>query len=203
MAKRSDSSSSQNEVTRTFHGDTAKPKQPVRDYFLIKAFAIGALLSACMLAIGVLAGHYAYPRQVFVEKVVPMPAPVAKPAKEVVFLPPPDLEQEVEKRAEERLAFVLQNFRGVLIVKDHEALTVRYKKAAAGNKDGFWDLKKGVSYPLYGYVHYKECGYGLVNDLQRGIFLLKLESGVTKAPVTSPGTLMVPSGIRVELGTAK
>jgi hypothetical protein len=168
----------------------------------------GICLGCCVWTIAVFtigfgSGHYTFPREVVHEKVVWLPAKITEKKDELPEPPQRNIDKEVRQLAEEKISNILQNCAGVLEIKDGEAQTVRYKKAAIGKKGGFTDIKKGVPYTVHSYFLHNKTGRGLVGDGENNIFFLDWQPGTTNPPGINPGTLTVVSGKRVEIGKLK
>ena len=108
-----------------------------------------------------------------------------------------DLDSGVTQRADAKIISMLhESSNGVLEVKDNIAQTVLKNRAALGSKDGFTDLDNG-SYAVHWYCVHNKTGYGIVEDGQRKVFLLKWDHGVIEPPkkITK---ITLPNGRRVE-----
>lgn len=131
-------------------------------------------------------------------KTPPPPITTVKPKHDAV---PVDIGLELDRLARAKaIDFLRESWWGVLEIRDGKAITVRYKRAALGNKNGFTDLKNNLSYVVHNYFVNNDKGYGIVDDGNRNFFLAIWYPGVTKVPLTNPGTIRISSGDRVETG---
>lgn len=128
----------------------------------------------------------------------PPPITTAKPKHDIA---PVDIGLELDRLARAKVVnFLRESWLGVLEIRDGKAITVRYKRAALGNKNGFTDLKNDASYVVHNYFVNGDKGYGIVDDGNRNFFLAIWYPGITKVPLTNPGTIRIPSGDRIETG---
>jgi len=178
------------------------PPGPARRQWRGKVVLVLAM--AGMFFLGLVTSYAAWPRYVTVTQPLPkntQPATV----KEKDSSPKPaerNIDAEVKHMAGERAKAMLEGCAGVVEIKDNEAQTVRYKKAAIASKGGFTDLKKGVPYTFHSYHVHNDIGYGLVGDDEGLLFHLVWYPGAIKAPTIKPVTLTVSSGKRIELAVA-
>ena len=149
--------------------------------------------------------YFVWPRhiKVEVEKVVEKQVTVSLPVVKEKALSKDELEARVQRYATTRLMNLLQspeNWKGVLEVKDNEAQTVRYKRAALASSQGFADLKND-SYWVYGYSVHKDVGCGICFDGQSNLFIFRWYPGVTKVPIDIK-TIRIIQGRRVEASSS-
>lgn len=106
-------------------------------------------------------------------------------------------EAEFREKGRQGVMEILHRCTGVLEVKDNEALTVKNKRAAIANKQGFTYLENN-QYKVCAYFLHGEKGYGIIDDGKRDIFMIVWHTGKTKPPTINPGAIILPKGIRVE-----
>ncbi|MSU54903.1 MAG: hypothetical protein EXS48_03705 [Candidatus Staskawiczbacteria bacterium] len=179
--------------------DFPRPKSFWKNDFIKILICLGIAITC--FANGILFGRFIWPRYVIAEKVI-----VVK-EKPVIVAPNKwnieldlEVERKVNQRADEKMKMILENCLGVLEIKDGEAQTVRYKKAAIGKKGGFSDIKKDVPYTVYGYTTHNKIGRAIVSDDDWNIFQLDWHPGLTPAPEKNPGIIRVISGKRIGIG---
>ena len=166
---------------------------------------IRILIAICIAIIchttGILLGRIVWPRYVVLEKVVLVAEkPVAIAPNQWNFELDLEVDRRANQRANEKMKMILENCLGVLEIKDGEAQTVRYKKAAIGKKGGFSDIKKDVPYVVYGYTMHNKVGRAIVSDDDWNIFHLDWHPGLTPAPEKNPNIIRVIGGKRIGIG---
>ncbi len=139
---------------------------------------------------------YARPRTEFV--------PI-EPAQKVVFrevvvpMQQKFSEQELRNLVRQGVEKVLrENMKGIVRLQDGVALTVHSKRAAIGNKTGFVDLDNFIKYELHCYFTHKDNAYAIADDGEMNLFLVEFLPGKVKVPITNPGKLRFPQGIRAD-----
>lgn len=93
-----------------------------------------------------------------------------------------------------------ESWPGILEIKDNESQTIRYKRTALSNKNGFIDLKNGPYSIIAYFTNSSGTGFGIVYDGEKNFFPLLWHPGATKAPTLNPGTINLLNGRRIEIG---
>ncbi len=175
--------------TQSFHALDLAQKDNWRK---IKRLALVTFIVGVMFffSVGFSLCYFYFPREKIVEKTTIVEVEI-KTAETF-------LEAKVEERMNKELLEMMGIWNGVLEVKDGQAQTVRYKRAAIAKKGGFMDLENNKPYPIFGYLNHENTGYGIIRCEDKTLFLLKWNSGKTKAPIINPGAIVIPQGIIVQ-----
>ena len=192
MNKKINSRPASQETTKDF--PTALVRKILSRYDFIAVVCLGVFSF-------VLSGFIIYGFTVKNKEVIkPSPSPIieVKPKQDTTSI---DVGLALDRLARKKAVdFLRESWLGVLEIKDGKAITVRYKRAALGNKNGFIDLKNNVPYTIHNYFVYADKGYGIADDGEQNFFLAVWHPGTTKVPLINPGTIIILSGDRVETG---
>lgn len=110
------------------------------------------------------------------------------------------LEVELDRLVDARMKDFFKNCKGILDIKDGEAQTVRYKRAAIGNKEGgFTDLETGTPYPVLAYHNHANMGIGIAKYDKTSYFFFRWQHGKVLPPLKISGNLTAPKGLRIEI----
>lgn len=183
--------------------DFAKTTQnfPSADnFFAVLKFRFSiAIIVSCSFAAGVATRHLADTRQFNAEQ--KQSAPLVQKSEQK---PPPErninLEREIDRRAEVKVDKTLrENLKGVLIVRDGEAQTIRFNQTAIGKKGEFTPIKNNVVYDVLNYFICLDEGYGFMSDEEKNLVLLIWRSGKNKPPAHI-NAIYSPGGRKIEIG---
>ncbi|MBX4200595.1 hypothetical protein KW786_00545 [Candidatus Parcubacteria bacterium] len=111
---------------------------------------------------------------------------------------PLDVDEEIEARAQGKLAMILQDCQGILYIKDDTIWAVLNPQGGMARKQRCANLRPGAVYIIRSYVADGEVGRGLASDSEGNFFLLEWQMGNIPPPSKSPKRFAVIAQNRIE-----